>query len=91
MKRVRVFFGIIISLYYLFVFCIYRYKVFFGFEVIWRNDKVVGFIWRGEYGYVIGKSMVYGYVKDFSGKLVIIEFLKLGKYSIESMGELFFV
>lgn len=62
-----------------------------GFEVIWRDNEVVGFIRRGEFGYVIGKSLVYGYVRDFSGKFVIIEFLKIGKYIIEFMGELFFV
>ena len=33
--------------------------------------------------------MAYGYVKDPSGKPVTTEFLKTGKYSIESMGELF--
>lgn len=33
--------------------------------------------------------MAYGYVKDPSGKPVTTEFLKSGKYSIESMGQLF--
>lgn len=89
MKRARVFPGTTIRSHHSFVSCIYRHKALLGLEAIWRNDKVVGFIRRGEYGYAIGKSMAYGYVKDPSGKPVTTEFLKSGKYSIESMGELF--
>jgi len=70
-------------------FTIEDHKALLGLEAIWRDDKVVGFIRRGEYGYAIGKSMAYGYVKDPSGNPVTTEFLKSGKYSIESMGELF--
>ena len=50
---------------------------------------MVGFIRRGEYSFALDKSMAYGYVKDPSGKPVTTEFLKTGKYNIESMGELF--
>lgn len=78
-----------VSSHHSFASCISRHKALLGLEAIWRNDKVVGFIRRGEYGYAIGKSMAYGYVKDPSGKPVTTEFLKSGKYSIESMGELF--
>lgn len=70
-------------------FCFCSHKALLGLEAIWRDDEVVGFIRRGEYGFGIGKSLAYGYVKDPSGKPVTTEFLKSGKYSIESMGELF--
>lgn len=73
----------------LFASYIYSHKALLGLEAIWRDDKVVGFIRRGEYGFAIGKSMAYGYIKDPSGKPVTMDFIKSGNYRIESMGELF--
>lgn len=73
----------------LFYFYFFSHKALLGLEAIWRDNEVVGFIRRGEFGYVIGKSLAYGYVRDPSGKPVTTEFLKTGKYTIESMGELF--
>lgn len=70
-------------------FTIEDHKALLGLEAIWRDNEVVGFIRRGEFGYAIGKSLAYGYVRDPSGKPVTTEFLKTGKYTIESMGELF--
>lgn len=68
---------------------IYSHKSLIGLEAIWRDGEVVGFIRRGEYSFALGKSLAYGYVKNPSGKPVTTEFLKSGKYTIESMGELF--
>lgn len=68
---------------------IYSHKSLIGLEAIWRDGEVVGFIRRGEYSFALGKSLAYGYVKNPSGKRVTTEFLKSGKYTIESMGELF--
>ena len=43
---------------------------------------------RGGYGFHIGKTIGYGYVKNPSGGYIDNEFLKTGNYLIESMGEL---
>ena len=67
----------------------YSNKALLGLEAIWRNGQVVGFVRRGEYGFAVEKSMAYGYVKDPDGGPVTTDFLKSGKYSIESMGEVF--
>ena len=77
------------SRHYFPIFFINSHKALLGLEAIWRDNQVVGFIRRGEYGFGICKSLAYGYVKDPSGKPVTTEFIKSGKYSIESMGELF--
>ena len=37
----------------------------------------------------MGKSLAYGYVMNPTGMPVTAEFLKSGKYSIESMGQMF--
>lgn len=57
-----------------------------GLETIWRDDVPVGFVRRGGYGFHIGKSIAYGYVKNPEGVPVTNDFLKAGNYEIEFMG-----
>ncbi|XP_071443435.1 sarcosine dehydrogenase, mitochondrial isoform X1 [Hetaerina americana] len=57
-----------------------------GLEAIWRNDQVVGFLRRGEYGFSLGASIGLGYVKHPEGKAVTKNFLQTGQYEIEAMG-----
>lgn len=58
-----------------------------GLEAIWRDEKVVGFLRRADYGFSIGKSIGYGYVIHPEGRVVNADFLKSGNYSLEHMGE----
>lgn len=76
--------------------CVFIFKTFFfrpkallGLEAIFRNDEVVGFIRRGDFGFAVNKSIAYGYVKDPTGKTVDNDYLKEGSYLLESMGEVF--
>ena len=64
-----------------------RQKPLFGLEAIYRDGELVGFIRRAGYGFHIGKTVAYGYVRNPSGEAVTNEFLKTGKYQIESMGK----
>ncbi|KDR18080.1 Sarcosine dehydrogenase, mitochondrial, partial [Zootermopsis nevadensis] len=57
-----------------------------GLETIWRDDQVVGFLRRGEYGYALGASIGQGYVKHPEGRRVTPEFLQNGHYQVEVMG-----
>nr|CAG4649939.1 EOG090X014D [Sida crystallina] len=57
-----------------------------GLEAVWRDDQVVGFLRRAEYGFTLAKSLGYGYVRRPDGQPVTAEFLRTGNYSIESMG-----
>lgn len=63
-----------------------RHKAILGLEGIYRNNEIVGFVRRGGYGFHIGKSIAYGYVKDPSGNPVTNDFLKSGEYHLEFMG-----
>ena len=38
-----------------------------GLEAIWRDDRVVGFLRRAEYGFTLKKSLGYGYVSRPDG------------------------
>ncbi|KAJ4441685.1 hypothetical protein ANN_11543, partial [Periplaneta americana] len=58
-----------------------------GLEAIWRDDQVVGYLRRGEYGYALGASIGQGYVKHPEGRRVTEEFLKNGHYQVEVMGK----
>uniref|UniRef100_A0A1E1X2L8 Putative dimethylglycine dehydrogenase n=1 Tax=Amblyomma aureolatum TaxID=187763 RepID=A0A1E1X2L8_9ACAR len=60
-----------------------------GLEAIWRDDEVVGFTRRGDYGFALGKSMAYGYVKRPDGGPVSPEYLASGSYWLESLGRRF--
>lgn len=57
-----------------------------GLEAIWRDDQVVGFTRRGDYGFALDKSMAYGYVKRPDGGPVSPEYLASGTYWLESLG-----
>lgn len=58
-----------------------------GLETIWRNNQVVGYLRRGEYGYSLGCSIGMGYVSHPGGAIVTNEFLENGNYEIEVMGK----
>lgn len=51
-----------------------------GRETILRNGEPVGYLTSGGYGYTIGKSIGYGYVRDDEG--VSDEFLTEAKYEL---------
>jgi len=70
-------------------FTIDEHKALLGLEAIFRDDQVVGFIRRAGYGYFIGKSIAYGYISHPDGASVKNDFIKAGKYQIESMGTKF--
>lgn len=57
-----------------------------GLETIWRDDAIVGFLRRGEYGYHLDCSIGLGYVEHPEGKVVNKDFLQSGRYEIEIMG-----
>ncbi|XP_057317314.1 sarcosine dehydrogenase, mitochondrial-like [Hydractinia symbiolongicarpus] len=67
-------------------FTIDEHKAILGLEAIYRNNEIVGFVRRGGYGFHIGKSIAYGYIKDPSGNPVTNDFLKSGEYHLEFMG-----
>lgn len=56
-----------------------------GLEAIWRNDKVVGYLRRADYGFSTKRSIGYGYVCNPDGEPVTTKYLTDGEYSIESM------
>ncbi|KAM9722394.1 sarcosine dehydrogenase, mitochondrial isoform 3-T3 [Dama dama] len=58
----------------------------FGLEAIWRNGQVVGHVRRADFGFTINKTLAYGYIRDPSGGLVSLDFVKSGDYALERMG-----
>ena len=68
---------------------LFRHIPLLGFECIRRNDQVVGFLRRGEFGYYLNKSLGYGYVSHPNGDVITNEFLAEGDYTIERMGEVY--
>ncbi|XP_055255994.1 sarcosine dehydrogenase, mitochondrial isoform X2 [Moschus berezovskii] len=58
----------------------------FGLEAIWRNGQVVGHVRRANFGFAIKKTLAYGYIRDPSGGLVSLDFVKSGDYALERMG-----
>ena len=54
--------------------------VLVGRETILRNGEPVGYLTSGGYGYTIGKSIGYGYVRNEDG--VSKEFLEDGTYEL---------
>lgn len=59
--------------------------VLVGRETILRDDEPVGYLTSGGYGYTIGKSIGYGYVRNAAG--VSEEWLGAGRYSLDVAGE----
>ncbi|PNF21900.1 Sarcosine dehydrogenase, mitochondrial, partial [Cryptotermes secundus] len=58
-----------------------------GFEAIWRDDQVVGYIRRGEFAYSLGSFIGQGYVKHPDGYPVTFDYLENGCYQVEVMGK----
>ncbi|MFN0263483.1 FAD-dependent oxidoreductase [Tepidamorphus sp. 3E244] len=61
--------------------------VLVGRETILRNGEPVGYLTSGGYGYTLGKSIGYGYVKNGDG--VDDEFLTSGDYQLVIANETF--
>lgn len=59
--------------------------VLVGRETILRNGEPVGYLTSGGYGYTIGKSLGYGYVRNEAG--VDDEFLAQGRYELVVAGD----
>ncbi len=55
--------------------------VLVGRETIYRNGKRVGWLTSGGYGYSVGRSIGYGYVRDAQG--VSADFVASGDYQLE--------
>ncbi len=56
-------------------------------EAIWRNDQVVGYLRRADYGFSVGCSIGYGYVHSQNEQEPITtKYLTDGDYFIEAMG-----
>ncbi|CAH0561302.1 unnamed protein product [Brassicogethes aeneus] len=55
----------------------------YGIETIWRDDEIVGYIRRAEYGFSLDCSIGIGYVEHPKNQVLTKEFLRSGKYSIE--------
>lgn len=60
-----------------------------GLEAIWRDDEMVGFTRRGEYGFALGQSLACGYVRRPDGAPVSADYLSSGNYWLESLGRRF--
>lgn len=58
----------------------------YGHETIWRDDQVVGFLRRGDYGFALESSVGIGFVEHPKGKVVNKGYLLKGTYEIEMMG-----
>ncbi|EPY84720.1 sarcosine dehydrogenase, mitochondrial [Camelus ferus] len=58
----------------------------FGLEAIWRDGQVVGHVRRADFGFTVGKTLAYGYIRDPSGGPVSLDFVKSGDYALERMG-----
>ena len=61
--------------------------VLVGRETILRNGEPVGYLTSGGYGYTVGRSIGYGYVRNASG--VTDEFLSSGCYELVVASETF--
>jgi sarcosine dehydrogenase len=55
--------------------------VLLGRETIYRDDRRVGWLTSGGFGYTIGKAIGYGYVRNPAG--VDLGYLKSGRYELE--------
>lgn len=58
-----------------------------GYETVWRDDSIVGFLRRADYGHFLKSSIGIGFVSHPKGHNVTKEFLNSGQYEIEVMGK----
>jgi sarcosine dehydrogenase len=61
--------------------------VLVGRETILRDGEPVGYLTSGGYGYTVGKSIGYGYVRNPGG--VTDDFLRAGRYDLVVANEVF--
>ena len=59
--------------------------VLLGRETIFRDDQRVGWLTSGGYGYTIGRSIGYGYVRNLEG--VTADYVTSGSYELEVAGD----
>ena len=59
--------------------------VLLGRETIYRDGERVGWLSSGGYGYTLGRSIGYGYVRDPAG--VDRDYVLAGRYELEVAGE----
>lgn len=58
-----------------------------GLECVYRNGDIAGYLRRGEYGYVMRKSIGKCFVVRKDGQPIDNEYLRSGKYEIEILGK----
>ncbi|XP_018327368.1 sarcosine dehydrogenase, mitochondrial [Agrilus planipennis] len=58
-----------------------------GMEPIWRDDVIVGYIRRGDYGFYFDCSIGVGYISRPDGEIVDDLFLSTGRYEVEVMNK----
>ena len=64
---------------------LYSQVPLWGLEAIWRNDQVVGYLRRADYGFSTKRSIGYGYVHWQNAEPLTMKYLTEGEYAIESM------
>ena len=60
-----------------------------GMETIWRDGVCFGLVRSAAYGYTIGRTIAYGYIKREDDKKVTKKWLESGTWQIGSRGKLF--
>ncbi|KAG5682277.1 hypothetical protein PVAND_011640 [Polypedilum vanderplanki] len=60
-----------------------------GLEAVYRNNKIVGHLRRGEFAYILDCSLGQCYIKRTDSKAIDIDYIMSGKYQIEVMGKLY--
>ncbi|XP_076755351.1 sarcosine dehydrogenase, mitochondrial-like [Xylocopa sonorina] len=58
-----------------------------GSEVIYRNNRLVGYLRRTELSYSYGGTIGHGYIRHPNGENVTKEFVESGNYEVEAMGK----
>jgi sarcosine dehydrogenase len=62
----------------------------FGLETVYRNGEIVGNLRRGDWAYTLNSAIGQAYIKRTdSDKPIDAEYIKSGKYQIESLGQLY--
>ncbi|MFO1048602.1 MAG: glycine cleavage T C-terminal barrel domain-containing protein [Geminicoccaceae bacterium] len=59
--------------------------ILLGRETIYRDGRRVGWLASGGFGYTLGRSIGYGYVRDSAG--VDRDFVLAGRYELDVAGE----